>query len=541
MRTFTRQQNQPRSETESSILTRPRTATPGPHRRAGLILRGHDFSRVPARSAIQTKLAVNKPGDEYEQEADRVAEQVMRMPVGPASHQASVSSQAQDAEVQRKCRKCDEEDEGVLQKSAASGPPAVAHGPSHLPPVVGQVLSSPGEPLDAATRAFMEPRFGADFSKVRIHADSAAATSAQAINAHAYTVGEQIAFSRGRYAPRTEEGRRLLAHELAHVMQQNAISGAVIRRQTATPAEPRPNPAEYQWVPFHANGTWDAPAILSRISQREQTETRTFTPLPGTGKESDEVRCAANATLATAVAAGPRAVARMCVNLYKHITAYRDRNKGSKQSDVISESVSNRALSQIFSIARNVEFCMGGGSREGGACTMTFADFDRLANWLYVFSYNSADEGRRLGREGIGDIRGEKARFRTDAEIAESAKLAGYDKGEGRYRVKDEADLDAQLARLKPGESLLGLWGPHTYTFFRNKTDGELYLYDSWRPGATIHVRGSEGYNTRVQDGLTRTEKSMVLLLGRYYDTNKMFGLDDYNKGGLYLSPPPRL
>src|SRR5205085_6395919 len=88
--------------------------------------------------------------------------------------------------------------------------------PSQAPPIVHEVLRSPGEPLDAATRAFMEPRFGHDFSQVRVHTDARAAEAAHAINAVAYTVGHNIVFGEGRYAPRVGEGQQLLAHELTH-------------------------------------------------------------------------------------------------------------------------------------------------------------------------------------------------------------------------------------------------------------------------------------------------------------------------------------
>jgi outer membrane protein OmpA-like peptidoglycan-associated protein len=98
-------------------------------------------------------------------------------------------------------------------------------GPSTVPSIVPDVLRSPGEPLDAAARAFMEPRFGHDFSQVRIHTDAKAAESAQAVNAVAYTVGSSIVFGRGQFAPQTAKGRRLLAHELAHTVQQQGVRG----------------------------------------------------------------------------------------------------------------------------------------------------------------------------------------------------------------------------------------------------------------------------------------------------------------------------
>ncbi len=89
------------------------------------------------------------------------------------------------------------------------------------PSSVGAVLRSPGQPLDAGTRACFEPRFGHDFGKVRVHADSAANQSAQAVDAAAYTVANHIVFGRDAYDPGTSEGSRLLAHELAHVVQQS--------------------------------------------------------------------------------------------------------------------------------------------------------------------------------------------------------------------------------------------------------------------------------------------------------------------------------
>lgn len=91
------------------------------------------------------------------------------------------------------------------------------------PPIVHEVLRSPGQPLNAETRASMEPRFGHDFSRVRVHTDAKAAESAQAVNALAYTVGHNIAFGTGRYDPGTGEGQRLLAHELTHVVQQENV------------------------------------------------------------------------------------------------------------------------------------------------------------------------------------------------------------------------------------------------------------------------------------------------------------------------------
>lgn len=170
---------------------------------------GRDFSRIPVYSSrlpvLQTKLQVNQPGDVYEQKADQVAEQVMRM--------NDLEPPVSDDE--------DETKNSLMRKQRAEpGADAATRSPD-VPPIVHTVLSSGGgQPLDTTTRAFMEPRFGHDFSQVRVHTDGQAAVSARTINALAYTVGRDVVFGAGQYAPRTSVGQRLLAHELTHVVQQ---------------------------------------------------------------------------------------------------------------------------------------------------------------------------------------------------------------------------------------------------------------------------------------------------------------------------------
>jgi Domain of unknown function (DUF4157) len=107
---------------------------------------------------------------------------------------------------------------------------------SQVPPIVNEVLRSPGQRLDATTRAFMEPRFGSDFSHVRIHSNEVAGRSAREVSAQAYTVGKDIVFGSGRFAPETPEGRHLLSHELTHVIQQSGHATATLQRQPAAPA-----------------------------------------------------------------------------------------------------------------------------------------------------------------------------------------------------------------------------------------------------------------------------------------------------------------
>lgn len=174
-------------------------------------------SQVPARrGATQAKLAINKPGDEYEQEADRISEQVMRMPepqFRPGCDCGGSSAGCQTAPAQEQAHlKTMRVGSNGLERSA-------------MEPVVHDALRSPGQPLDAATRGMMEPRFGRDFSQVRVHTDVRAADSAQVLGALAYTTGRNVVFGAQRYAPETVEGQRLIAHELAHVVQQSASRG----------------------------------------------------------------------------------------------------------------------------------------------------------------------------------------------------------------------------------------------------------------------------------------------------------------------------
>ena len=118
------------------------------------------------------------------------------------------------------CSACSEERGGSLQRSALNRDSTNGNH-SAVPSIVHDVLNSTGQPLDVATRAFFEPRFGHDFSHVRVHTDNRAAESAREVNASAYTVGHDVVFGSGHYRPATTAGQGLLAHELAHVLQQN--------------------------------------------------------------------------------------------------------------------------------------------------------------------------------------------------------------------------------------------------------------------------------------------------------------------------------
>jgi len=188
---------------------------------------GSFFSGSSSLPFFQAKLTVNQPGDAQEQEADRVADQVMRMRTGDAPIVQRMPVTPVGI-VMRKCAGCEEkEKEGVQRKETGGGDSSGKAAPS----VVSDVLSSGGgQRMKGGTLQFMENRFGQDFSQVRIHTDSRAAESASAIQARAYTSGRDVVFGAGEYQPESEGGRRLLAHELVHVGQQDREVQRMVQR-----------------------------------------------------------------------------------------------------------------------------------------------------------------------------------------------------------------------------------------------------------------------------------------------------------------------
>ncbi|MCK4858061.1 MAG: DUF4157 domain-containing protein [candidate division Zixibacteria bacterium] len=208
-------------------------------------------SRLMKSRALQAKLRIGQPGDVYEQEADRVADEVMRMPELRVLRQVEEEEEEEEELVQTKpiaeqimplVQRWEEEEEKIPTKPLAEQiTPLVQRQveeeeeeeilqtnqvSNHTPEVTTDLesrinsLKCGGQPLPETVRTFFEPRFGYDFSQVRMHTDTGAAKSARVLNARAYAVGRDIMFGSGQYAPETSGGRRLLAHELTHVVQQ---------------------------------------------------------------------------------------------------------------------------------------------------------------------------------------------------------------------------------------------------------------------------------------------------------------------------------
>src|SRR5271165_6419832 len=175
---------------------------------------------------MQTKLTIGAVNDPLEHEADAVSEIVMRMP------DPVLSVSASPLQVSRKCAVCEEEEGNTKLWKKSAGPPSDHEGAA--PPIVQEALRTGGQPLDAALRAFMETRFDHDFGEVRIHSHALGEESANAVGARAYTVGGDIVFGKDAYSPGSDSGRRLIAHELAHVVQEGGAGSARSAPASAT-------------------------------------------------------------------------------------------------------------------------------------------------------------------------------------------------------------------------------------------------------------------------------------------------------------------
>ena len=198
---------------------------------------GHDFTRVPLRSGPavapwSSGLAISRPGDASEREAERVAEHVVTGGSG-------LRSSASPPQISRSVFPA------VAARQASAAP---EQGPRGAARGVDEALRSPGVPLDERTRGWMEPRFGRSFADVRVHTGFVGERSVRALGAEAYTMGNDIVFGSGRFAPGTGAGRRLLAHELAHVVQQGGGTGGkgIQRKEVDGLKNPMQNPASPQ-------------------------------------------------------------------------------------------------------------------------------------------------------------------------------------------------------------------------------------------------------------------------------------------------------
>ena len=254
MRTKALQAESKEAMERAQALQRPAVSMPQPIGVAATLLslqRSHGnryVQRLLRSRRMQAKLTISEPGDQYEQEADRVAETVMRMPDPIVSEGVAVSGQVKDGHTQPVSsadaehlhrqtmdEEMPEEEEETLQAKEVSG-----ETPEVTPELEARLTSArgSGQPLPEPVRAFFEPRFGYDFSGVRVHTDGQAVDSARSVKAHAYTLGQDIVFGSGQYAPETPAGKQLLAHELTHVVQQTGAMASTAGPRSAGPLAP---------------------------------------------------------------------------------------------------------------------------------------------------------------------------------------------------------------------------------------------------------------------------------------------------------------
>jgi hypothetical protein len=213
------------------------------------------------------------------------------------------------------CEECKKQREvGMLQRAKTNSGPRDA-----VPPIVHEVLRSPGQPLDAATRATMEPRFGHDFGRVRVHTDTRATESAREVNALAYTVGRDVVFGAGQYALGTTSGDQLLAHELVHVIQQSHAPPAIQTLAVNSPAGADEHEAETLSRRLMAGQPTSIPRALPGSSLQRKMRNKVETDFQK-GAKACVVHLHGEEHTALAVAKEIRS--RRCVNLV-HLDTYK--------------------------------------------------------------------------------------------------------------------------------------------------------------------------------------------------------------------------
>jgi hypothetical protein len=200
--------------------------------------------RLIESTKVQAKLTVSSPGDVYEQEADRVADMVTRK-ISADEVQRQVPEEEEEVATKRASdiqRQVPEEEEEIAAKPASEI--------QHQPFAVSRELEAninaargSGQPLPDSVRDSLEPQLGHDFSQVHIHADAKADELSQKLNAEAFTTGNDVFFKEGAYQPGSDSGRGLIAHELAHVVQQSAAP-PIQRQATETQTEGEQKPKE---------------------------------------------------------------------------------------------------------------------------------------------------------------------------------------------------------------------------------------------------------------------------------------------------------
>ena len=345
----------------------------------------YDFSQIPvhprSQAIVHAKLTESLPGDISEQGADHTSEQIMRTPEPKLQRACPCGGGCPKCQMGQPGREHERRQPKRLQPDNP--------GQTAVPPIVDEVLATPGQPLDAATRAFMEPRFGHDFGRVRVHADTKASASAEAMDARAYTVGQHIVLGAGQPSPESLAGRLLLAHELAHVVQQSRGGPAPV----LTPSAPHERDA-------HAAAMAVA-AGLPRVRVAHGTGV-------GLARQTlDDIISVARDLVSEVLGRDERKLRDIDRGL-RSIAKSRGRHAASAAAlrrELTSEAALNRRLQEVRRAADrliNKSWDLKGPSRPGWALESDLSDVIRRGGPDAVAAQQMLNDWERLRRRKIG-------------------------------------------------------------------------------------------------------------------------------------------
>jgi Domain of unknown function (DUF4157) len=363
---------------------------------------------------------ISQPADAAEIEADQVADKVMRMPTGNTAPVANNKNSS--TTIQRKCNNCEEDEKIIQRKPISSG----SHIPSQSPSHVSNAVGSGGRPLGNETRNFFEPRMDRDFGSVRIHTNSSANHSAQTIDAKAYTLGNNIVFGSGEYKPESESGRHLIAHELAHVVQQMrtiSSSSTHIQRQrrrgrSHTETEPRPalgrcHPVQddlrptASWATLQAGYQARCETATSRLggmAERALDDVlagrapRLRGPAPG-ARDTVDCACAHGEPMTVAIAAMARVIAAgpLAARMFHHFLGATGTDQTIDVADMISRDSGVRAK-----ILRSINSSRGrAGTTRLEQSNYSIADFQFAFGAIDCVQWRVADTAPRRWRSDL--------------------------------------------------------------------------------------------------------------------------------------------
>lgn len=308
---------------------------------------------------------------------------------------------------------------------------------SCMPSLEQQRPHSPGQPLDSATRAFMELRFGHDFSKVRVHTDERAVESAEAINARAYTVGQDVVFAEREYAPETTEGKRLLAHELTHVIQQGVGLAHGHQPQQGMPLAPR------GVLSTQLGAAVPRVQRQSKGKQAQKQEAADLRFLPDFNQRYQD--CGAAAIVSSLLiwdrekqdkAAPNKLVVMACDLILRHLTQHRDSIIKTLKEKGLEGQKQYEDISGLIKDVRDV-------ASQPGAKPITEEQYQDIGLALYVLYSDGKNAG--VSASAISAIRA----------------LFGFDKGPTPTHILksfDEIFTDTTVTNLKPGQIAEVTW-----------------------------------------------------------------------------------